>query len=175
MCIEEILRVLPAPALPLQSTGSSWDEIESQIGSVLPDDYKQFVTYYGSGRIDNLLWIFNPFASNKHINFVKQIEVRLEALRFLIEKRSEHPYPLFPNTGGLLPFGGTDNGDTLYWLTEGLANNWHIVINEARGPEYQRFKCGLGVLLPRILRRKDRCYIFPKSFPSNTLVFESKG
>ena len=38
----------------------------------------------------------------------------------------EVPYPLFPDSGGLYPFGIDGNGNTFLWKTEANANKWAI-------------------------------------------------
>lgn len=34
------------------------------------------------------------------------------------------PWPIYPEPGGLFPWAVTDNGGTLYWLTEGEPDGW---------------------------------------------------
>jgi hypothetical protein len=75
------------------------------------------------------------------------------------------PYPLFPEPGGLLPFGIDDNGDGLYWLTTGEPDQWSIVVNESRAPEYEQFDMSVTEFLQEVLSRKTICEIFPSDFP----------
>ena len=42
------------------------------------------------------------------------------------------PWPPFPEPGGVLPLGRTDNGDELYWVTQGQPDQWPVALVEAR-------------------------------------------
>jgi hypothetical protein len=75
------------------------------------------------------LWILNPFAANRYLNLVQQARRQLEAERMIrAERPSDMPFSLHPERGGLFPWAMTDNGDRLYWLTEGDPNHWPTVI-----------------------------------------------
>ena len=101
----------------------------------LPPDYKGFIDRYGLGRIAEFVSIFTPFSGNRHANLGQQAQVQSEALRELGDMLGALPtFPMFPAPAGLLSFGGTDNGDILFWRTEGRPQDWSIVIGEARGP-----------------------------------------
>ena len=85
---------------------------------------------------------------------VAELSERLQALlpsvgRRLDEERKVRKqvpdaivHPLFPDKGGLLPWATTDNGDTLYWLTEGPPEAWPTLINYSRSSEYHRYNVG---------------------------------
>jgi hypothetical protein len=42
------------------------------------------------------------------------------------------PLPPFPEPGGVLPLGRTDNGDELYWVTGGDPGDWPVLLLESR-------------------------------------------
>jgi hypothetical protein len=42
------------------------------------------------------------------------------------------PLPPFPEPGGVLPLGRTDNGDELYWVTDGHPDGWPVALVESR-------------------------------------------
>ena len=129
MSIDALLAIMPPPPTPLGAIGE-WEKVEEKIGSELPADYKDFVRLYGSGRINNFIWVFSPFSERINLNLFEQVERQLSALRAVIAEGEKCPYELFPASGGLLPFGLTDNGDVLHWLTLGSANNWVVVVND---------------------------------------------
>ena len=52
---------------------------------------------------------------------------------------------------GLLPWGGTENGDTLFWLTEGEADNWSVLINESHSPEFERYNEDMTSFLAKLI------------------------
>jgi hypothetical protein len=45
---------MPPPERPSETpTGSSWQPVEARLGLELPEDYKEFITRYGTGAVDN--------------------------------------------------------------------------------------------------------------------------
>lgn len=57
--------------------------MEARLGMVLPDDYKDFLREYGSGRVGQFLWIFNPFSKNENLNLERQVRLQAAVLREL--------------------------------------------------------------------------------------------
>ena len=53
-------------------------------------------------------------------------------------------FSTFPTPGGLFPFGYTDNGGTLFWLTEGESDRWPIIcMDGAYSSDYDQFELSL--------------------------------
>jgi hypothetical protein len=171
--LERLLSVLPPPAHPAEvSRRDDWKAVEAEMGTTLPDDHKEFIGTYGTGRIDGFLWVFNPFSENENLNLITAGKVRLDALRELRDEFGEEvPYKLFPEDGGLLPFAATDNGDVLYWKTSGSPDDWTNVVNESRGPDYEEHQVGVVNFLYGILTREIICSIFPPDFPADSHSF----
>ncbi|WP_170161229.1 SMI1/KNR4 family protein [Methylocaldum marinum] len=167
------MRILLPPQSPVDvPSNDDWRLVEQKFGGV-PADFRWFVDCYGSGRIDNFLFTFNPASRNPHLNLFTQVDLQLDALRELRSGRTEVvPYSLFPEPHGLLPFALTDNGDVLYWITEGSPNQWRVAINDSREPEWEEYSWTLSELLVRLLTKKARSSIFPKDFPSERPSFE---
>ena len=161
------------PVAPNEAPRSAeWSEIERKLGIALPADYKHFLERYGSGRIDEFISIFNPIASNKFLNLNHQIEEQLNVIRELKAEGSEVvPFKRFPADGGILPFGKTDNGDVLFWVTVGQPDTWSVAVNASRSPEWEVFSCGMVEFLSNVLRKHESCPIFPYDFPSDTPSF----
>jgi len=127
----------------------------------LPDDFKDFIRIYGSGRIGRFMWVLNPFAKNPNINLLEQSREQLESLRYLRDRGETNPYALYPESGGLLPVAVTDNGDVIHWLTRGVAVDWAIVVNDSRSPDYEQFNCNLTEFLAGLLDQSLICGILP--------------
>src|SRR5215216_123968 len=83
----------PTPSEPPNEGG--WQSVEARLGMELPEDYKQFITHYGTGAVDTFLWVLNPFSTNTHLNLFDEGRVKLEALREL--RYETIPYPLYPD------------------------------------------------------------------------------
>jgi hypothetical protein len=171
MSLSSLLTILPAPLNQVEAPKlGDWAAIEEQFGK-LPADFKAFLEGYGSGTIDHFIWVLNPVSSNRHLNWVRAKEPILAALRELREGGEPCPYPLYPEAGGLLPFGKTDNGDALFWQTIGDPNQWPVIVNAARDPSYEKFDCNMTAFLDGILMRRIRCSVFPDGFPSEKHSF----
>jgi hypothetical protein len=144
-----------------------WNSAERELGTALPDDYKSFVSVFGGGRIDDFLTIYSPFAQAEHVNLVQRhrrdLNAEEEIRKWLPGQRS---YDLYPAPGGLLGFGSTDNGDLLFWKTQGPPNGWTISIIEPRGPDRCDFNGSMTEFMTALLSREVSCDIFPSDFPS---------
>ncbi len=145
-----------------------WEKAENELGIELPLDYKEFVNHYGVGGIDDFLWIYTPYSNNENFDLLKQIEVINNAY---LDMKKEYPedftFDVFPKVGGLLPFGGTENGDVLYWLTGGDNKHWSIVVYDDRHSEYFEYNKSTTDFLYELLTKKLVCPIFPQKFPSS--------
>ncbi|MBS1940978.1 MAG: hypothetical protein JST38_08890 [Bacteroidetes bacterium] len=166
MNIEQLSKILPKPRHPVEiPEPTNWVEVDNHYGT-MPSELKKFVNFYGTGSIDGFIWIHNPIAKNPHLNFLVQAKIMLEALLETSENSGDCPYPIFPKTGGLIPFGKTDNGDGLYWLSNGPSDQWSIVVNAGRDAKFERFEIGLIELIGGLVKGKLSCSIFPEDFPS---------
>lgn len=176
MSLTRLKEILPPPELKKEaSRADEWISVESTIGTELPSDYKEFIDLYGSGSIDRFLTIFDPFSRNENTNLLDAIRTKLEALRELQDEfQSERKYAIFPEPGGLLPFGGTDNGDVLFWKTSGKPEAWSVVINESRAPEYEEFSSCMTDFLVGVLTRTVRSSILPQAFPNPNPAFSPR-
>jgi hypothetical protein len=169
-CLDALTRVIRPPAPSAERPDDeAWQSVESKLGTKLPVDYKEFITRYGTGAVDNFLWVFNPFSHNRYLNLLDAGKAQLDALRHLRYERV--PYPLYPDTNGILPWGITDNGDVLYWLCKGDASNWLIVVNESRGPRWREFQLSTCEFLVALVTRELVVDVFPDDFPSESPEF----
>lgn len=174
MTIDHLLAVMAPPVNPTEIPGPrAWKAVEGRLGMPLPIDYKEFIEIYGSGKIADFLWIFNPFSINENLNLEKQIENQARVLAELQLYGESIPYRLFPERGGVLPFGITDNGDVLFWLTAGAPDDWVVVVNEARAPNWELYNFSMSGFLAAVLQRQVLCGIFPKDFPGFSIGFKA--
>jgi hypothetical protein len=132
--LEQLRRLLPPPDQPLEAAPpDGWAEVEAALGTGLPDDFKAFTQLYGSGKVDDFLYLFNPFAEGQDGNLLFEKDRVLAAYA---ETRARFParlpLPPFPEDGGVLPLGRTDNGDELYWVTGGDPRDWPVALLESR-------------------------------------------
>ncbi|ALC89081.1 hypothetical protein AM500_04190 [Bacillus sp. FJAT-18017] len=174
---ERLLNVLIPPAVPVNAgTDSEWKHVETRLGTRLPDDYKSFIEMYGTGSIDNFLWVLNPFEKNENLSLFETGKALIEA--YLVSQSNfpeDYPYTVFPSEGGLLPWGLTDNGDELYWLTTGDPNDWPVVVYETRSADNYKYSLSVTEFLGKCLTREMACEAFPEEFSDEDLKFQPLG
>lgn len=146
--MDTLRQLLRPPKSPREvPTDGDWARCQDLFQSP-PPDYRRFLQVYGTGIIDGFLYILNPASANRYLNLVRHGEEVLAAFR---EMRSNFPtsfdMPLFPEADGYLPYGVTDNGDTLFWVTRGPAVAWATAVMGAREPEVFFFRAALWSFL----------------------------
>jgi hypothetical protein len=153
---------ISAPRRP-KRTDIHWIAVQRRVGSVLPTDYKQFVEWYGVAYLGGFLCTFSPSASNPNVELPCQMGVRLSALSELKRNpgSSMCPYPLWFEPGGLLPWGGTDNGDTLYWKTAALPDAWSVVVGDGRSGSFEEHAMGMTDFLAAFMEGRLSSKEFP--------------
>lgn len=155
-----------------------WDnafvETELQLNCRLPEAYKWFVRSYGTGILDEFIWVLSPFASTDALNLRKNLRSRSEWYLKLHEKHPrEYPYQVFPKPEGLIPWAVTENGDVFWWKTVGDPESWGTVIYPARGPDCEEHSVNCAQLLYDLLTRSRKVHFFPEDFPSDAPTFRS--
>jgi SMI1-KNR4 cell-wall len=171
--LKALMQLMRPPAGPSETpSGDEWQSVEARLGMELPEDYKEFVTRYGTGAVDSFLWILNPFSQNDNLNLISQARTRLDAQRqFSEETGTTSPYALYPNANGLFPWGVTDNGDVLYWLCKGSPSSWSIVACDSRSSRWREFRLSTAEFLVALLTRRLFVDGFPDDFPSEPPEF----
>jgi len=129
--VEQLTAFIPPPPNPACNFGN-WQEVETELGTSLPDDFKSFIEVYGTVIICNSLWFHNPFhyvgrdapGARETPSYLALLLSRFDEMDAVVDGWEHVPFPQFPEQGGLLPIGATDNGDILCWITDGSANEW---------------------------------------------------
>lgn len=129
---QALVELLPPPDVSVENYGE-WAQIERQLGTSLPADYKWFIETYGTGSICiEFVRVLNPFADNRAGNLLTCGATTLEWLRKdqqCTDGRVNH-FPVFPETGGILPWGTSGNGHDFFWLTQGEPDTWSVVLHD---------------------------------------------
>jgi SMI1-KNR4 cell-wall len=72
--LDNLKRLLPLPVSVKESPNESdWDKIENKLNLKLPQDFKGFITNYGTGSVADEHFFFNPVSSNENLNLFAQI------------------------------------------------------------------------------------------------------
>lgn len=175
MTVNDLLTVFSPPQSPLElPSDADWARCSLRFGK-LPPDYRTFVDTFGTGVVDGFLWIFNPGSANPNLELEASVERELGVLE-QIKKQSPNAYRMsvFPQPGGYFPFGGSDNGDTLFWVTDGAAEDWTVAVMGPREREVFEYAGTMTGFLIDVLERRVVCDRFPEDFPDPTPhTFES--
>lgn len=161
MTIEALIKAIPPPAELAGVFPGPWQPIEAELGTALPQDYKDLVRVYGSGCYMEFFEIDVPRCPNFNIRLEYQVPLVSENFVY----GDDRSYALWPTPGGLLPFGGTDNGDSLFWLTRGAPADWGVVVWDQADLDFELFDCDLTSFLAGLATGE----ILPKAFPEDLL------
>lgn len=171
--LEELKSMLPIPANPVENI-VDWENVEQKLGTKLPEDYKQFINTYGSGSLGEFMMLLNPTSQNKYLNTFK----KMEAMSDFDHKQREfsniddtYPIPLYPNSGGILIWGITDNGEELYWLTTGEPDNWKIIYNSTRDGEFETYDESVTSFLTKVVKGTIKSKFFPEDWIAQSKLF----
>lgn len=166
MPIETLIKVVPPPAAPFEAYDGPWEPIEAEFGVSLPPDYKDFVRLYGSGYFMQFLGVAVPVSANTYV----RLAWGAATIRSMLED-VVNPQLLWPSRGGMLPFGGTDNGDTLFWLTRGATAEWPVVVLGRGVTEFETFECDLTDFLAGLATGDTQPEEFPDDLLPNDCLF----
>lgn len=162
------LQSIVSPPQQVLHAGSpeKWEEARLALGLEFPGDFVSCVNTYGSGLFGGFLSLISPFESDVE-GYLSFIEMRLRSYRESHEEYPEDcPFPAYPEPGGLLPWGFTENGDTVYWLTTGEPDTWTTVVVDSKDTECEHFDLSVSAFLYEWLCRRIQPRIFPDNAPS---------
>jgi hypothetical protein len=121
--------LISPPAHPTErGSESQFAVVEAHLGLKLPPDYKLLIRTYGHGTWGGGLTLFNPFTQEVRFNLTAAVTGQLEEADHDLLFPEDAPFALYPEPGGLLPWGMTNKNDVLYWLTEGEPEAWLTVL-----------------------------------------------
>lgn len=154
-----------------KETIGDWSRVEESLETMLPEDFKEFISTFGTGEIANHLIIFNPFAKSSTYNFLEQYKVLTLTYNYFKRKQpSDYPYAAFPEKEGLLPFGLTMSGDQLFWLTNS-DNQWSIVVREQATGQFTQYNECMTEFLYKLLKKEINNTLLPRELYSDQIVY----
>ncbi len=139
--LRSLQQVAPPPSIPLETgTPADWPRAEAALPLALPPDYREFIQAYGSGCFRRFLWPLNPVSEDENLNLAAQAPLLIWGLAEAKKRDTATlPFPVHPEPGGLFPWGRTENGDTLCWLTDDDPARWPVVVAYGAGGAAERF------------------------------------
>ncbi|MCO1574158.1 SMI1/KNR4 family protein [Crossiella sp. SN42] len=115
-------------------TFQSWQAVEQALAVRLPDDYKRFMANFPSGTFRGLIGINNPIESEPAwVSFHWEFFDTLDRVRGWRDHEPERvPYPIFPESGGVIPWGDTNANHEFFWLPRSEnPDEWSVVFSTA--------------------------------------------
>jgi hypothetical protein len=154
--IRKIKELVPPPIRPFElGSLEQWQTVEQKLGLSLPSDYRDFVLTYGTRSFARFYTIYNPFSSSEWANLHICIERLCKIAReFKRDWPETVPYQIYPDRPGLLPWGGDDNGNYYYWVTDGPPDTWQVVSDEVRGEGFREYGRSMTDFLSEVLTGK---------------------
>lgn len=162
--INKLIDILPPPS-PRAFDKAAWVNFETDKGLRLPNDFKEFISIYGCGAVDDFVWVLDPFSQNPNLNFEKS-KYFLGAYAVMRQEfLLDYPRPNYPAEGSFLPWAVTDNGETFVWLVEGQPDSWRVAIHSSDQGDEEVYSCGCVAFLLKLLSRDISSKILPSQFP----------
>jgi hypothetical protein len=170
--LRELRKLLPVPESPIDTDESVLAQNVEVLNVQFPEDYLSYGRVYGSGTISvrSYSWeIYSPFRTSypQFVNdFVEAQSVYREAM-----DNFHVPLGLFPEPGGLLPFGHRDE-KYFTWKTDGQPDDWKVVeiwLYEDDG--YQEFDMGFTEFLISVLKRTIQIPGFKSDWKKTDISF----
>lgn len=153
-----------------------WDRVETEIGTRLPADYKEYVHWFGPGGFDEYLVICVPGVENSNTELAAHLAKQRadERLRAQID-RSATPSPLFPEPDGWLPWGYTTGSDVFYWETSAKdPDSWTIIGRPGGSDDVVRFDGGFTDFLHAFVWDTVEMPFIPETESDVPIAFEPR-
>ena len=169
--IQRLTDLVPPPSVA--PPRPDWSRVSAALGTEVPPDYVELIDLYGGGQFDGYLWLLEPFSANESYDLVRSYEERTEALHMLWD--DDEPKPDFASPDGvrLIPWASTDNGEFIYWRAVlGVpARDWTVVVNEARGEEWETFDVGCARFLVDTMAGAVESELLWSDYPTDPHTF----
>ena len=107
-----------------------WPAVETEFGLTLPADFKRLMDRFPSGWFCSFFEVYSPEGEDVSGSmFHSELTQRLERIRdWVALDPSPVPYPVHPEPGGIIPWGGSASGNSFFWLPGGRRpDEWTVV------------------------------------------------
>lgn len=120
-----------------------WAAIEASLGGLrLPTDYKAIVETFPRVEIGGRITVIRPGdVDSPRREYLGYCAYRLDDMRgWRAKGQGRCPYPIFPEPGGILPWGESNEGQLYFWLIGAEdPDSWPVVWTDHYDEEWQRF------------------------------------
>ena len=132
--VKLLTELVPPPAAPRICSHERWDEIQRQLGTVLPDDYLDLARIYGQGSFGDLNFhLETAIAEYTSDKFIQNFNDTRKRYPFSTTIRqhplgNDEPLCIWPDSPGLFLFADNASSQWLGYYTSGSPNDWTIVV-----------------------------------------------
>ncbi|ODA36605.1 SMI1/KNR4 family protein [Planctopirus hydrillae] len=133
MNLNKLFKHLAPPDEPCEPCGKRY--AEKKLGLRLPKEYLDYLRRYGSGQIIDEgvleIFVYNPCSPQYDFELAQHTAILETALRE--KSQSDLKLSAFPATPGMLAIASDDNGNEVYFLTDGQPDQWPIIVRTPEG------------------------------------------
>ncbi|MGW0935579.1 SMI1/KNR4 family protein [Streptomyces sp. NPDC002666] len=150
MSIESLEIALPGPAAQRLEVPRriNWQVACDGLGTGLPDDYITLAESYPRLQIGAFLCVTSPAPGNE-AGFTEPAKENIAGAEGMAQEEMLGGYLAFPESEGLLLWGGSMDGDEFYRRTEGRPNEWTVVV-AGRNDDWFHYEGSLSGYLARL-------------------------
>ncbi|GGQ41432.1 hypothetical protein GCM10010215_76280 [Streptomyces virginiae] len=131
--LERLKELLGEPACWGWARPRLWGAAEEHLGVRLPADYTSFLDLYGPGAFDGFLGMSRPVDGTPEE--LERLWPRSGGKSDLhLTDPDRYPFPFHPRPGGLIEWGGEEDGTVYYLLPEEPdPADWRVVVETGDG------------------------------------------
>lgn len=146
-----------------KGTGASevdWSEVEQRLDLPLPSDFRALVERFPWGIFRGHIVVGNPGLHRGKADLIAGMSVVLDDMRDWGIEEGLVPYPVYPEPGGLVPWGGGPGGAPICWLTIGAdPDAWQVVLGSSDFEIWENFAGGAARFILAVLTREFKSEI----------------
>ncbi|MEE1806721.1 SMI1/KNR4 family protein [Streptomyces sp. BE133] len=141
----------------------AWQVLFDGLRTGLPDDYIALAEFYPRLEIGQFLCVTSP-APGSEAEFVEEAREDIAVAEGMAQKEMFGGYPAFPESGGLLVWGASIDGDEFFWRTQGQPNEWTVVV-AGRNDDWFPYEGSLSSYLAWLCSGTAEPHGLPPNFP----------
>ncbi|WP_157358570.1 hypothetical protein [Amycolatopsis sp. ATCC 39116] len=125
--------------------GFNWPAIERSLGLELPAEYKEIAETFPRGEFQGAVKLIRPGdVDGDEDDYLGYFAHRLQDMReWRNDDPGRFPFPIYPEEGGLLPWGWTSRSALLFWRTTGSWDKWTVVVADPTFEKWVELDQGL--------------------------------
>ncbi|GAA2694679.1 hypothetical protein GCM10010400_70410 [Streptomyces aculeolatus] len=169
MTLENLERVLP-DMLEIREPRPrdiDWAAVAREFGTDFPEDYKELAAFYGSIEIDEYVGIASPDPGEEAC-FARGRRSALYPVECLYEAGMSHGYVPYPQPFGLVPWGGSIDGDEFHWRTNPAGPDAWTIVVAGRNGDWVEFSGTLTEYLAGLISGEVAPDGLPPDFPGRS-------